>query len=115
NINIGVIAEFLNEIARFYLEIRKKIKVRSRYEQDGSFWYQMQTLSTARGLDTIVLDESQEKLLKEELETFLNNKDFYEIIGMPYRYRILLREKPGARITTSLINAISSHLSRDIY
>jgi ATP-dependent 26S proteasome regulatory subunit len=64
-------------------------------------------------LNSIALDYKQEKLLKKELETFINDRKFYENLGIPYRREILLYEKPGTG-KTSLINAISSHLTRDI-
>ncbi|CAG8845473.1 8368_t:CDS:2, partial [Gigaspora margarita] len=114
NTSVDSISEFINEVTRSYLETQKKDKIRARYERNDGYWYRVQTLSSIRGLETVALDEKQEQLLKKELDTFINDKEFYGRIGMPYRRGFLLFGRPGTG-KTSLINAISSQLSRDLY
>jgi hypothetical protein len=82
--DIDYISEFLDEVTRRYLEDQKKNRVRSRYERNGLYCHRVQTLSSSRGLETIALDKKQEELLRHEINTYVNDKDFYRRIGMPY-------------------------------
>ncbi|CAG8505519.1 29542_t:CDS:2, partial [Racocetra persica] len=71
-------------------------------------------LPDLNSLETVILDKLQEILLKRELDSFVNDKEFYKGIGLPYRHGFLFYDKPGTG-KTILINAISSYLSRDLY
>ncbi|CAG8793842.1 12153_t:CDS:2, partial [Racocetra persica] len=47
-------------------------------------WNRVQLLSDLNSLETIVLDEPQEILLKRELDSFVNDKEFYKRIDLYY-------------------------------
>ncbi len=53
------------------------------------------------------------KDIKSRLDFFLNNKNYYEQIGIPYTYGMLFHGKPGCG-KTSMIKAIANYTNRHI-
>ncbi|KAF0412039.1 P-loop containing nucleoside triphosphate hydrolase protein [Gigaspora margarita] len=113
-IDVNAISEFISKISSSYFKEKEKNHKCARYKCNEGYWHRVQYLSDLNSLESVVLDEPQKILLKKELDFFINNKEFYKRIGLPYRRGFLFYKKPGAG-KTSLINAISSYLSRDIY
>ncbi|RIB15050.1 hypothetical protein C2G38_2039696 [Gigaspora rosea] len=109
-LDVNAITEFISEVTSSYFRTKEKNHKRARYKRNEGNWNRVQLLSDLNGLETVVLDEPQEILLKRELDSFVNDKEFYKRIGLPYRRGFLLYSKLGTGKTT-LINAISSYLS----
>ncbi|RKP05461.1 P-loop containing nucleoside triphosphate hydrolase protein, partial [Thamnocephalis sphaerospora] len=65
-------------------------------------------------LESVALIKEQEDELSHDLNTFLEDRDFYSRVGLPYRRGYLFYGKPGTG-KTSLVNAISAQLNRDVY
>ncbi|RKP28195.1 P-loop containing nucleoside triphosphate hydrolase protein, partial [Syncephalis pseudoplumigaleata] len=65
-------------------------------------------------LESVALTKEHETLLNHDLNTFLRDRDFYERVGLPYRRGYMFHGKPGTG-KTSLVNAISAKLNRDVY
>ncbi|KAH7515327.1 hypothetical protein FEM48_Zijuj10G0014800 [Ziziphus jujuba var. spinosa] len=63
---------------------------------------------------TLALDSELKKELLEELDNFMNEKEYYQRIGKAWKRGYLLYGPPGTG-KTSLIAAMSNHLKFDIY
>ncbi|KAF0542329.1 P-loop containing nucleoside triphosphate hydrolase protein [Gigaspora margarita] len=83
-IDINAISKFISEITSFYFKEKEKNHKHKRYKYNEEYWHIVQYLSDLNGLKSVVLDEPQEILLKKELDFFINDKEFYKRIGLPY-------------------------------
>ncbi|KAI8380999.1 P-loop containing nucleoside triphosphate hydrolase protein [Radiomyces spectabilis] len=117
NITVSTIATFLTAVAKDYIHhtesLRKLTRSRYDYTSPGK-WTRTCTLYETQGLDTVALSPETESLIRDDLQSFMNNQSFYQRTGFPYRRGYLLHGNPGTG-KTSLIFAIASALKRHLY
>ncbi|CAJ0634414.1 984_t:CDS:2 [Entrophospora sp. SA101] len=123
NTSVDAISDFLNDVTRSYLESRKKLRVRSRYERSNAYWHKVQALSSNRDLETVALEETQESLIKKELETFTSDKDFYrkieidilpeKVFELTYKYQNMKPEEIAKLMEDELKRIKKVSISKD--
>lgn len=106
-----IILDILNEARAAYEEAQP---FRVEYFQAGQYGDWNGTFVPARSLASIYHPEFLIRELIEDTEMFLDSKDLYADLGIPYRRGYLLAGPPGTG-KSSLILAISSHFKLPIY
>ncbi|KAJ2999798.1 hypothetical protein HDV02_001821 [Globomyces sp. JEL0801] len=107
--------DWILKVARLYDRYLQNSDELYRYKYDAETgWTMGNVLHFSRGLDCICLDQAQDAMLRKDLNNFMQDKDFYARMGMPYRRGYLFSGKPGTG-KSSLINAISATFKRDLY
>jgi len=110
---------FIDEAKEYHKNIiellRKKNEGSVRIFYYKEYW-QLLTKNPKRSLDTIYLPENTKETIIKKIEVFLDEKtrDEYLYYGIPYKFTNMLYGVPGGG-KTSLINAIASNFSCDIY
>ena len=80
------------------------------YTVQGTSWGQ-RPWRNRRQLSTIILKEGQMDVIKDQLDWFMANEDWYAQRGLPYKLIFLFHGPPGTG-KSAIMNAISTYLKR---
>lgn len=81
-------------------------------DDESMTWYQS-SVRNQRSLDTIYLPADTKRKIQRRIDDFLESRDDYVSLGMPYKLIGLLEGPPGTG-KTSLIHALATKYKRDI-
>ena len=82
------------------------------YDYRWGHWEKVKPI-TKRKIESIFTEKGIKTKILENINTFLNNKDLYEQIGLNYKYSMIFYGDPGTG-KSSLISALGSHYKRNL-
>lgn len=111
---VDVLDEFCTDCIKRYIEHLKSQNwvPQIHYNKNGS-WVP-KPLKNKRKIDTIILPHQMKRTIMKDLTFFLERKDWFDSMGVPYTRGYLFYGKPGTG-KTSLIKGISNYCKRDIH
>jgi ATP-dependent 26S proteasome regulatory subunit len=65
-------------------------------------------------METVILKDGLRKLIKDDIQLFLQSEDWYKCRGIPYKRGYLFHGSPGTG-KTSMIKAISTYCKRHMH
>lgn len=103
------------KIKSFVMEIKKRSEGENKiivYNYNTGYWDRI-TERTPRYIENIFIPDEDKQTLLKRIDFFVENRDWYQKRGIPYKLGILLHGAPGCG-KTSLIHAIASQYNRKI-
>ena len=107
----NIIKSLLNELIEIKNNEVQDNEVIYLYDYNDTYWQKIQEIKS-KNYDKIFNDEK--KILNDDIQQFLNNKEYYSQRGIPYKRGYLLYGKPGNGKSTTIL-ALAQKFNKDVY
>ena len=112
---VDILKKFCDDCLRKYVKSLRIDEDKSQiFINTKNNKWESQDFSNKRNIKTVILQDGQIQDIIDDLDDFMNNKDWYIQKGIPYTRGYLFYGPPGTG-KTSLIKGISAYTSRNIH